>query len=202
VYPIPNIYRHSVYQIPNIYNHFVCQIATIYRHFVYQIPSINHHSVYRIPNFYRHYVYKIPNIYYHFVYQIPIYLDIHTQYCEFNVFDPANYYYWVEIGDGNGCLTKSYFNQPQFPNSIEENSLTNLIKVYPNPTSEVLYLQLEELVFEKINFNVFDISGKILFEGNLNNGKTMIDVSLLNSSIYFIEFISKNEKYTMKFIKD
>jgi hypothetical protein len=133
---------------------------------------------------------------------IPIYLDIHTQYCEFNVFDPANYYYWVEIGDGNGCLTKSYFNQPQFPNSIEENSLTNLIKVYPNPTSEVLYLQLEELVFEKINFNVFDISGKILFEGNLNNVKTMIDVSILNSSIYFIEFTSKDEKYTMKFIKD
>jgi hypothetical protein len=60
---------------------------------------------------------------------IPIYLGVSTQYCLIQNFDPSNYNYWVEIGDGNGCITKSYYNAPTYPIAVNQTALENQIKI-------------------------------------------------------------------------
>jgi len=73
------------------------------------------------------------------------------------------------------------------PHSIEKN-----ITLYPNPVKETLHIQSD---LEYDTFQVYDLTGKTLITGNTN---TSIDVSTLQSGIYFIGIGGQ----TMKFIKN
>jgi hypothetical protein len=57
--------------------------------------------------------------------------------------------------------------------------------IYPNPASDVVSIQRLNAI-ETQTFRITDLSGKEVFEGNLFNGKSTVDISHLNSGIYFI----------------
>ncbi|MBW2963105.1 T9SS type A sorting domain-containing protein [Mesonia aestuariivivens] len=72
------------------------------------------------------------------------------------------------------------------------------VKVYPNPTSNILYLDLSKN--SKIeNINIISINGKRIKQ--LSNNLNYIDVSSLSQGMYFIEIVSDNSNYISKFVK-
>ena len=71
------------------------------------------------------------------------------------------------------------------PLSIDELSLA--VSIYPNPTSEFITIKVPN---ESV-LKVFDVTGKILVEGNIFNSKT-IDVSQFGSSVLFVEISNSN----------
>lgn len=68
--------------------------------------------------------------------------------------------------------------------------ITNLskegIKVYPNPTSGLLYIDLSEFNNNTI-IEVLDLTGKVNLRQNVTDRKTLLDLSGLPSSLYFIK---------------
>ncbi len=68
------------------------------------------------------------------------------------------------------------------------------IAVYPNPASN-------ELVFEGLqtitNYRIYNSTGKLMTQGQ-NQGK-LLDVSKLNTGIYFVKINSNNKIYTAQF---
>jgi hypothetical protein len=81
--------------------------------------------------------------------------------------------------------------------------LDNGIQLYPNPACQRLYLKYEDKLKGEFKFNFFSIFGQeinIEFENSLD-GKS-IDVSRLNSGVYFI--VVQSDKYSeiLKFIKE
>jgi len=80
----------------------------------------------------------------------------------------------------------------------------NQIDIFPNPTDKVLNIKLNSNEKTKYNFNLLDVSGKLVFnsydyfEEGINY-KT-IDVSELPSGVYILEIISDNIKQTKKVI--
>lgn len=58
------------------------------------------------------------------------------------------------------------------------------ISVYPNPAEDVLNIQVENLS-QNGTIEVFDISGKQVLKTNIQNGKNQLNVSILNSGVYF-----------------
>ncbi|MEO6425830.1 MAG: T9SS type A sorting domain-containing protein [Bacteroidia bacterium] len=78
---------------------------------------------------------------------------------------------------------------------LNENSLKNSIKVYPNPTTHKLFID----GFSEAKLTISDLVGKVLISENNTN---TIDVSSLNPGIYFLHISSGNEQSVMKFIKD
>ncbi|MCE4065478.1 T9SS type A sorting domain-containing protein [Chryseobacterium gleum] len=74
----------------------------------------------------------------------------------------------------------------------------NMMKVYPNPTSSILFFEGKDQVK---NIIVFDISGKI-FKNIENSKSNTIDISDLAKGIYFIKIISENTTYVKKVIKN
>jgi hypothetical protein len=132
---------------------------------------------------------------------IPVYLGVTTQYCTIQNFDPSNYNYWVEIGDGNGCLTKSYYNTPVFPIAVTTTDNTNNYKLYPNPATEEIFIEIENTTAENINYQIIDLSGRLVKQGMLTNRINGISVAELTNAVYFVQLIGANETKVLKFVK-
>ncbi|KAA3638742.1 MAG: T9SS C-terminal target domain-containing protein [Bacteroidetes bacterium] len=74
------------------------------------------------------------------------------------------------------------------------------INLYPNPTSAILNLEIVDNDFE--NITVISSSGQVVFKSEAQFEKLSIDVSQYTSGIYFVNFISKGETVTKRFIKN
>lgn len=81
----------------------------------------------------------------------------------------------------------------------ENNNLVNQIKLYPNPSSNgIININIADL--ETTYLNVFDVSGKQVFNSHLNKKNTQIDLSHLTKGVYYAKFQIKNQVVTKKII--
>jgi hypothetical protein len=95
--------------------------------------------------------------------------------------------------DDISVLWMSFASPEQFPSTgIGENSF-NKVTVYPNPTSNYLSVDTDELKIENIPYQIFNSVGQLsqsgIFEENL------IDISKLISGYYTISLIMDNQLY-------
>lgn len=106
---------------------------------------------------------------------------------------PNTYNLLVVLPDGCEIFSE-YF-------TIENTSSTHIdpisdIEIYPNPTSDILYLKSLEI--EHFIINIFNLSGQII--GSYSNTHS-VNVSHLADGMYFVEIAAKGQKKTHKFIK-
>jgi hypothetical protein len=131
---------------------------------------------------------------------IPVYLGVYTQYCQIQNFDPSNFNYWVEIGDGNGCITKSYYNAPTFPIAVNAIESEISAKVYPNPANDLIYIELETTDLN-IDFQIRDLSGKLIRQNLLQNTVNSISLDELSAGLYFVELRNEKGSRVYKIVK-
>jgi polyhydroxybutyrate depolymerase len=79
--------------------------------------------------------------------------------------------------------------------AVQENSLKNNVKVYPNPVTEKLFVES----VSEIKLKVTDLLGKVIIAESTTN---TIDVSGLTVGIYFLNITNGTEQNVVKFIKD
>ncbi len=82
----------------------------------------------------------------------------------------------------------------------EEMNNEGSIMVYPNPFSDVVTVELPNFA-STTRVIIYDITGKSLATFELNSQNNSIDLSTLNSGIYFCELVSNNNRKTIKLIK-
>ena len=83
---------------------------------------------------------------------------------------------------------------------IEDHSLDLKIKVYPNPTSEMLYVTHPEL--NSFSIQITDLNGKQIYSGTIDKDQPL-NVSNYTQGIYLVTISNKeaNKKNTYKIIK-
>lgn len=90
---------------------------------------------------------------------------------------------------------------PQLPELIKlpvsgtgltEKDKTGLIRIYPNPTSDEVCVELEEKTSQA--YGLYSLSGKILKQGTLLPGRNMINIRFLNAGIYLLKINSSISK--------
>ena len=86
---------------------------------------------------------------------------------------------------------------------LEEAKGINLsISVYPNPTTYNLTLEVKNFELSNLNFQLYDIQGKLLQDEIITDNRTGIDMSNLVPATYFVKVIqSDQEVKTFKIIK-
>jgi hypothetical protein len=101
------------------------------------------------------------------------------------------------------CFAVTEFDLVADGNLNIDDQFLNSLKLYPNPTSETINLKLNNSV-EKISITIYNLLGQELsnFERPLDNGTTSIDISELNSGIYFIKIASGENSTIKKVIKN
>ena len=84
--------------------------------------------------------------------------------------------------------------------NVEDNTLDVKIKVYPNPTSQLLYVSHPEL--NSFSIQITDLNGKAIYAGEISK-ETPLDVSNYTQGMYLVAISSKetNKKNTYKIIK-
>ncbi|WP_290874121.1 T9SS type A sorting domain-containing protein [Flavobacterium sp.] len=72
------------------------------------------------------------------------------------------------------------------------------LRIYPNPTQEVVYISIEE----PFAYVVYNMLGMRVSEGNMSNGSEGIDVNGLTAGTYFLQ-VTPNNGYseTLQFVK-
>lgn len=76
------------------------------------------------------------------------------------------------------------------------------ISVFPNPTSDVLTLKLTKEDLTGLQYLLFDISGRLLSQKNLEMNETTINVNQLNNGLYLIKVQDgMKELKTFKIVK-
>jgi polyhydroxybutyrate depolymerase len=92
-----------------------------------------------------------------------------------------------------------FFNQYSSNPSSTENFVTNDdISIFPNPASNQITFKSET---ETGIYSVYDLNGRKLSFGNINNIFTTLNINELNAGIYFLEIESGEKRFYSKFIK-
>ena len=88
--------------------------------------------------------------------------------------------------------------------AIEEAQGINLsVSAYPNPTTDYLTLEVNEFELSNLNFQLYDISGKLLQSEKITGNQTSIVMSNLVPATYFVKVIQGNKEVkTFKIIKN
>ncbi len=93
------------------------------------------------------------------------------------------------IVTNKGCIDTSNMVLVYFvgTNELQKNSL----KVFPNPTSDFINVEFSNFANE-VKYRLTDVSGSEVLNGVLDNTKTTIDISNLNSGMYFFTLYDKS----------
>lgn len=85
--------------------------------------------------------------------------------------------------------------------NVEDNNLSTLnMKLYPNPTHDILHIELTNMFILSSQIVITDITGKKLFSQYLNFQNVSLDLSKYSKGIYFVSFIAKNNTISQRFI--
>lgn len=118
-------------------------------------------------------------------------------YASYPFIDTVNYDYWVEYGELNQCLTRSYYNQPGFLGI--ETSSENSVFIYPNPFSE--HIKIDNIT-EEINVRIFNSVGALVVNTTISPSNNLIQTSHLQDGMYFVNVKQKDKSaFIFKLLK-
>ena len=110
--------------------------------------------------------------------------------------------------NGNTLILTQGFQQAYFDiTSIEDPILSNnfKLKVYPNPASEFVWVELESDEINEVLIEMFDLNGKLVYNSKLNihEVRTQIKLTDQNSSQYILRISDSSGTvlHTYKLIK-
>lgn len=81
----------------------------------------------------------------------------------------------------------------------KDTTLNVSLKVFPNPTQENLTLQISEYNKEKLQYQLFDMQGKLLSTAKIISQFTIINTSSFPSATYIIHVVNLENKNIQSF---
>lgn len=76
---------------------------------------------------------------------------------------------------------------------------TDIFLIYPNPATNIITIQSNQ-IFNNLQYTIIDQTGRLILKGKLNNETTFVDISSLESGLYFLK-IGEAKNMTFKIVK-
>lgn len=86
-----------------------------------------------------------------------------------------------------------------FTVGIKETALNISLTVFPNPTTENLTLQISDYNNEQLSYQLFDMQGKQLSNGQITAQQTQINMNSFPTATYFINVVNQENKKVQSF---
>lgn len=89
-----------------------------------------------------------------------------------------------------------------FVTEVSENLNSISINVFPNPASQSVIIDFKNPDFKNHSYQLTDVNGKIISENKITEAQSKINLSEINSGIYFIRISNSSSSLkTFKLIK-
>ena len=119
-----------------------------------------------------------------------------------------NGYYSAKIINQNGCMVQTrtvYFSLPKEEEIItgEEDIISDLFKVYPNPSKTGLFnIHFGTVILEDIQISIFDGIGRKIYTTTFKKGNQDFTINLQNNTngMYLIRFNQNGSTYSKQII--
>jgi hypothetical protein len=82
---------------------------------------------------------------------------------------------------------------------IKETALNISLTAFPNPTTDNLTLQISDYNNEKLSYQLFDMQGKQLRNGQIVAQQTQINMSSFPKATYFVNVVTQENKKVQSF---
>ncbi|MCF8372689.1 MAG: DUF1566 domain-containing protein [Bacteroidales bacterium] len=87
--------------------------------------------------------------------------------------------------------------------STELNSTEGELKIYPNPATDNIAVDFNDLGSGKASLEIYNMLGAVIYSENVSaKANTVINISKLRPGVYFLKFQNERSAYTKKIIKD
>lgn len=83
--------------------------------------------------------------------------------------------------------------------NINEAFLAISLTAFPNPTTENLSLQISDYNNEKLSYELTDMQGKVMRNGEIVAQQTLINMNSLPTATYFINVVNQENKKVQSF---
>ena len=75
--------------------------------------------------------------------------------------------------------------------------------VYPNPTTNLLMLEVKNYGLENLEYQLFDLNGRLIVDEKINTETTTISMEQYPSAVYLLKVIDNNKEIkTFKILKN
>ena len=103
----------------------------------------------------------------------------------------------IEItGNDNSCSSIDAIVEADCDLSSVESTVSEELIMYPNPTRDFLF---SELFKNELEVSVLDISGRLVFQSRVDNGR--LDMSNLSVGCYLVSIHSKDNNFNVVIVK-
>jgi type IX secretion system substrate protein len=113
---------------------------------------------------------------------------------------PAGFTGTVYITDQIYDTTCSYSYPMSCTVGINEYAAVNEMKIFPNPASDIINIDLGELKNRTAAITLYDATGKAVKNITTANRNVVLERGNLRSGIYFIDVIIDNKRFSKKII--
>lgn len=103
------------------------------------------------------------------------------------------------VANNNACRSLITITAEDCTAGLTEKDLA-AVKLYPNPASELVHLDLTELNGNYV-IQVVDLSGRVVYEKKNVSGEVTIPVSSIQSGYYVVNVVNDTERHALPFIK-
>jgi hypothetical protein len=116
----------------------------------------------------------------------------------------VNFYCAVNCANGNGNnsgdqIFKDVLTlQESISTSLNLNDANDLNHVFPNPSSGQ---QVQIVVPQNASVVIYDATGKLVMQSTMTKGQNTIDVSALESGVYFMSFEQNGKRQIKRFLR-
>jgi len=108
----------------------------------------------------------------------------------------------VEVTAEDGATKSTYSIVFSVLTAIKENALNEKVKMYPNPVTDIVNIDIEDSSSKTSEIIIFNSLGMILKREKLNSGNAKIEVSSYQSGLYHVVIMSNdNVEWKGSFVK-
>ena len=114
--------------------------------------------------------------------------------------DPNDYRYWI----GSKKVGGSPFADDEMITSVNDltgNSDRGLLKLYPNPASDLIHIYIDDETTDQISFMLTDLNGRIMMIRNIENGDVInLSEEGLKPGVYFVTVQDKSATWRTRIV--
>lgn len=85
--------------------------------------------------------------------------------------------------------------------SANDNLINDAVKLYPNPATDIVTLDLPEKLAKGASVNIYDMSGSLKMNVKVSRESQQINISQLKQGVYLLKVENTDEPIVMKLIK-